>query len=55
MLEYRLLKQYGHYLTKQEYKTLKGQIKSGDTHGFMRGLNNLLRKKGIRVGQYETL
>lgn len=30
-------------LTKQQYKTLKGQILAGDSEGAMRGLRRLLR------------
>ena len=30
-------------LTKQQYKTLKGQILAGDSDGAMKGLRKLLR------------
>ena len=30
-------------LTKQQYKTLKGQILAGDSEGAMKGLRRLLR------------
>lgn len=33
-------------LTKQQYKTLKGQILAGDGDGAMRGLRKLLMKNG---------
>lgn len=33
-------------LTKQQYKTLKGQILAGDGDGAMRGLRKLLMKDG---------
>lgn len=42
---YVLLKKWQKHLTKQEYKTLKGQIKAGDITGFKKGLSNLLRRK----------
>lgn len=33
-------------LTKQQYKTLKGQILAGDSDGAMKGLKRLLEKNG---------
>ena len=33
--------------TKQQYKTLKGQIYAGDIPGFYRGVNRLLGKTGV--------
>ena len=42
---FELLKKWQRHLTKQEYKTLKGQIKAGDIPGFKKGLSNLLRRK----------
>ena len=33
-------------LTKQQYKTLKGQILAGDSDGAMKGLRRLLMKNG---------
>ena len=32
-------------LTKQQYKTLKGQILAGDGDGAMRGLRKILRRQ----------
>ena len=32
-------------LTKQQYKTLKGQILAGDGDGAMRGLQKILRRQ----------
>lgn len=43
---YRHIKQYYKYLSRQEYKTLVGQIKSGDIEGAMKGLDKVLSKKG---------
>ena len=38
------LKKYKKFLTKQQYKTLKGQILSGDKEGAKKGLNKLLKR-----------
>ena len=32
------------YLSKQQYRTIKGQALSGDIDGAQKGLNSLLRK-----------
>lgn len=42
------LKKYGKHLTRQQYRTIKGQILSGDTEGASKGLNKLINqeKKG---------
>ena len=46
-----ILNKYKYMLSKQQYKTFKGQILSGDINGFRKGLFNLIkRKKGIRNG-----
>lgn len=47
---FRLLNQYKHKLTKQQYKTFKGQIISGDTKGFVKGLQKVLY--GVRKCEY---
>jgi hypothetical protein len=39
-----LLKGYRHFLTAQQYKTLRGQVLAGDAEGAMRGLRKLLAK-----------
>ena len=39
---FRLLNQYKSKLTKQQYKTFKGQILAGDTKGFIKGLQKVL-------------
>ena len=39
----KLLNQYK--LTKQQYKTFKGQILSGDIEGFRKGLFKVARRK----------
>lgn len=33
-------------LTKQQYRTLKGQILAGDSDGAMRGLRKVLMRRG---------
>lgn len=35
------------YLTVQEYRTIRGQINAGDVEGANRGLDRLLKKRGI--------
>lgn len=40
----KILKQYRNVLTKQQYKTLKGQVIAGDKKGAMKGLNKLLKR-----------
>ena len=42
---FKLLKCYKYKLTKQQYKTFKGQIISGDYDGFKTGLFRLMLKK----------
>ena len=32
-------------LTRQQYKTLKGQIQSGNIEGAMKGLKRIMRRK----------
>ena len=39
-----LLDRWSRYLTKQEYKTFKGQIKKGDIEGFKKGLKKCLMR-----------
>ena len=41
---FKILKVYKHQLTKQQYKTLKGQILAGDKEGAMKGLRKLLKR-----------
>ena len=38
---------YKRYLTSQEFKTMKGQALAGDVDGARRGLNRLLKRKGV--------
>lgn len=41
---FRLLKGYKKSLTKQQYQTLKGQIKSNNIDAFIKGLKTILMK-----------
>ena len=41
------LKSYGRDLTKQQYKTIRGQILAGNITEAMRGLDNVLKRKGL--------
>lgn len=45
------LKKYGKYLTRQQYRTIKGQILSGDTEGASKGLNKLLSIQAEKGGE----
>lgn len=37
-------------LTAQELKTLRGQVRAGDTEGAMRGLDKILRRRKAKDG-----
>ena len=39
---YKLLKHYKYKLTKQQYLTIKGQIRKGDLEGAYKGINKLI-------------
>ena len=43
-----LLKDYRGRLTKQQFKTFKGQILSGDINGFRKGLFNLMKRNEMK-------
>ena len=43
---YKLIKKYKNTLTKQQYLTIKGQIKKGDLIGAYKGL-----LRGVKHGQ----
>jgi len=43
---YILLKKTKHRLSKQQYKTIKGQINSNDLIGAYKGIVKLLESKG---------
>lgn len=42
---FKILKLHKNQLTKQQYKTLKGQAIAGDELGAIKGLNKLLMRK----------
>lgn len=42
---FMLLKKYKNKLNKQQFKTFKGQILSGNIDGFKKGLTKLLQKE----------
>ena len=43
MNAYIEIKRHRNRLTKQQYKTLKGQINAGNPDGALKGLENILR------------
>ena len=45
MNAYKELEAHKRELTRQQYKTLKGQIRAGDEVGAMKGLAALIRRK----------
>lgn len=42
---FKLLKEYKYLLTRQQKRTLKGQILSGDINGFKKGLYKLINRR----------
>lgn len=42
------LKHHRDKLTRQQYKTLRGQVLAGDPDGAMRGLRKLLQNKAVK-------
>lgn len=45
---FKLLNIYKYKLTKQQYKTFKGQILKGDIEGFRKGLFNVIKLRYVR-------
>lgn len=45
---FKLLNDYKYRLTKQQYRTFKGQILKGDIGGFRKGLFKLMMIKYVR-------
>jgi hypothetical protein len=41
------LKKYRMFLTRQQLKTLMGQVKAGDIDGAMNGLDKILTRMGM--------
>lgn len=48
-----LLKNTKHRLTKQQYKTIRGQIYAGDPEGAVKGLRNILQRRAERMSKGE--
>ena len=44
-----LLRNTKHRLTKQQYKTIRGQILAGDPDGAIKGLRNVLQRRAERM------
>lgn len=44
-----LLRNTKHRLTKQQYKTLRGQVFAGDPDGAIKGLRNILQRRTERM------
>ena len=44
---FKELKKHKNQLTKQQYRTIKGQLIAGDITGAMKGLKRVLNKKVI--------
>lgn len=40
-----LLETHKPHLTKQQYRTIRGQLRAGDVEGAMKGLQKLIGKK----------
>lgn len=45
---FKLLKAYKYRLSKQQYRTLKGQILSGNYEGFRKGLFTIAKRKYVK-------
>ena len=43
-----LLNEYKNRLTRQQYKTFKGQILKGDINGFRKGLFKVIKLKYVK-------
>lgn len=41
------LKSCGQYISKQQYRTIKGQILSGNIDAAMKGLDKVMKRKGM--------
>lgn len=46
-----ILRNTRHRLTKQQYKTLRGQVLAGDPDGAMKGLRNILQRRAERMAK----
>lgn len=45
---YKLLKHYKYKLTRQQYNTIKGQIKVGDLNGAFKGINKIIGGNNVK-------
>ena len=43
--DFKILKGYRYQLTKQQYRTFKGQILKGDSVGFRKGIKKVIELK----------
>ena len=48
-MAYKILKAHKSKLTKQQYRTIKGQIKAGDEVGALKGLYKLINVLNSKV------
>lgn len=46
-----LLRNTKHRLSKQQYKTIRGQILAGDPDGAIKGLRNILKRRAERASK----
>lgn len=46
-----LLRNTKHRLTKQQYKTIRGQILAGDADGAIKGLRKVLQRRAERMSK----
>ena len=44
-----IIKEYRHLLTRQQVKTLNGQIKAGNEEGALKGLTKILKRQGVDI------
>lgn len=45
--DYKILAKYRGFLTKQEIRTLRGQIKAGDVEAAKKGLEKLIKRREV--------
>lgn len=51
---YKAIKKFRHLLTRQQVRTLAGQIKSGQPEAARRGLEKILSRAAAHLTQEET-
>lgn len=52
--DYKILAKYRGFLTKQEIRTLRGQIKAGNVEAAKKGLEKLIRRRFVARAQKEA-